>query len=112
MEALSITLRLDGKDKKFVTPDHITGLLFRKAAKITDDFESQDSERLFTDEQIEFVCNTFGQKFTPDEFEEGIDSRLAGRTIFAAAQYVLGNIADATALLNGEEIPSGEEPGE
>nr|MDH3099432.1 hypothetical protein [Bacillus velezensis] len=51
-------------------------------AKIADDFESQDSERLFTNEQVEFVCNTFGQKFAPDEFEKGIDARLVGRTIY------------------------------
>ncbi|MEH7102747.1 hypothetical protein V7102_02770 [Bacillus velezensis] len=112
MEALSITLRLDGKDKKFVTPDHITGLLFRKAAKIADDFESQDEERIFTDEQIEFVCNTFGQRFTTDEFEEGIDARLAGRTIYAVANYVMGNITEAAALLHNGEIPTGDEPGE
>ncbi|UQZ41370.1 phage tail assembly chaperone G [Bacillus subtilis] len=112
MEALTITLRIDGKDKKFVTPDFISGKLFRSAAAIAEDFESNDTDRLFTGEQNEFVCNVFGNKFTLDQFEEGIDSRLAGRTIYATANYVLGNITEASTLLNPDQNADGEEPGE
>ncbi|MED3600979.1 hypothetical protein P4472_02960 [Bacillus subtilis] len=52
MEALTITLRIDGKDKKFVTPDFISGKFFRTAAAIAEDFESNDDERLFTENKM------------------------------------------------------------
>lgn len=112
MEALTITLKINGKNKKFATPNFISGKLFRSASAIAEDFESNDTDRLFTEKQNEFVCNVFGNKFTLDDFENGIDSRLAARTIYATANYVLGNIAEASAILNPDQDLDGEEPGE
>ncbi|MCO4849979.1 phage tail assembly chaperone G [Bacillus vallismortis] len=112
MEALTITLKIDGKDKKFVTPDFISGKLFRSASAIAEDFESNDTDRLFTEKQNEFVCNAFGNKFTLDDFENGIDARVAARTIYATATYVLGNITEASAILNPDKNADGEKPGE
>ncbi|MED1742202.1 hypothetical protein P4U97_22360 [Bacillus swezeyi] len=110
MEPISINLRINGKNKKFVTPNFISGKLFREAAEITEDIESTDADRLFTEKQIEFVCDAFGNKFTVDEFENGIDARLVTRTIYGTANYVLGNIAEASQILNPDS-KDGEEPG-
>ncbi|KYC67993.1 hypothetical protein B4092_3908 [Bacillus licheniformis] len=110
MEPISINLRINDKNKKFVTPNFISGKLFREAAEITEDIESTDAERIFTEKQIEFVCNTFGNKFSVDEFENGIDARLVTRTIYGTANYVLGNIAEASRILNPDPN-DGEEPG-
>ncbi|WP_423055786.1 phage tail assembly chaperone G, partial [Bacillus atrophaeus] len=46
MEPISINLRINGKNKKFVTPNFISGKLFRDAAEITEDIESTDPERI------------------------------------------------------------------
>ncbi|MCY8241812.1 phage tail assembly chaperone G [Bacillus haynesii] len=110
MEPISINLRINGKNKKFVTPNFISGKLFREAAEITEDIESTDAERIFTAKQIEFVCDAFGNKFSVDEFENGIDARLVTRTIYGTANYVLGNIAEASQILNPDS-KDGEEPG-
>ncbi|MES9748289.1 hypothetical protein ACUXP3_000854 [Bacillus altitudinis] len=111
MEALTITLHLNGKKKKFSTPSFITGELFRTAVEIVEDFESNDPERFHTSAQTEFICNVFGNKFTAEEFDTGIDARLLTKTIFATAQYVIGNIAEASNILNPEAAKEAE-PGE
>ncbi|MEC1037642.1 phage tail assembly chaperone G [Bacillus licheniformis] len=110
MEPISINLRINGKNKKFVTPNFISGKLFRDAAEIAEDIESTDPERIYTEKQIEFICAAFGNKFSADEFENGIDARLVTRTIYGTANYVLGNIAEASQILNPDP-KDGEEPG-
>ncbi|AVI46769.1 MULTISPECIES: phage tail assembly chaperone G [Bacillus] len=110
MEPISINIRINGKNKKFVTPNFISGKLFRDAAEIAEDIESTDPERIYTEKQIEFVCDAFGNKFTADDFENGIDARLVTRTIYGTANYVLGNIAEASRILNPDPN-DGEEPG-
>ncbi|KKD42563.1 hypothetical protein MHB66_08725 [Bacillus sp. FSL L8-0167] len=111
MEALTIILHLNGKEKEFSTPNFITGALFRTAAEITEDLESNDPERIYTSRQSEFICEVFGNKFTAEEFEQGIDSRLLYRTIYATANYVIGNIVEASKILNPETAEEAE-PGE
>ncbi|WP_111292197.1 phage tail assembly chaperone G [Bacillus safensis] len=111
MEALTITLHLNGKKKKFSTPSFITGALFRTAVEVTEDFESNDPERIYTSRQSEFICEVFGNKFTAEEFEKGIDSRVLSRTIYATANYVIGNIVEASKILNPETVEEAE-PGE
>lgn len=111
MEALTITLHLNGKKKEFSTPSFITGALFRTAVEIIEDLESNDPERFYTSAQTEFVCKIFGNKFIAEEFEQGIDSRLLTRTIYATAHYVIGNIVEASNILNPETAEEAE-PGE
>lgn len=103
MENLTIVLKLEGKEKKFVTPDFINGLMFRKAADVAAIYETgsiYDPNDL--DGMISFVCELFNHQFTIDEFEEGTDSRKLMATIYGVANFVMGNIAEASALLGGE----------
>ncbi|MDM5320931.1 hypothetical protein QUF57_13205 [Bacillus pumilus] len=111
MEALTITLHLNGKEKEFSTPSFITGALFRTAVEIIEDLESNDPERFYTSAQTEFICKVFGNKFTAEEFGNGIDARLLTKTIYATAHYVIGNIVEASNILNPETAEE-EEPGE
>ncbi len=103
MENLTIVLNLEGKEKKFVTTDFIKGSMFRKAADVASIYETDavyDSDDL--DGMISFVCELFNHQFTMDEFEDGTDSRNLMKTIYGVANYVMGNIAEASALLSGE----------
>ncbi|KNE19672.1 phage tail assembly chaperone G [Virgibacillus pantothenticus] len=102
MKNVSITLKLDGKQKKFVTPNFIPGVLFRKAAECAEMVEQGELSGQDLDALVSFVCEVFNHKFTIEEFEEGTDSRLIGKTIYAVINYVMGNVTAASELLGGE----------
>ncbi|GAA0434396.1 hypothetical protein JUJ52_03765 [Virgibacillus sp. AGTR] len=102
MDNLSITLKLDGKQKKFVTPNSIPGVLFRKAAECAEMIEQGDITNQDLDALIAFACEVFDHKFTIEEFEEGLDARVIIKTIYAVVNYVMGNVAAASELLGGE----------
>ncbi|MFB8734623.1 phage tail assembly chaperone G [Bacillus sp. SL00103] len=40
--------------------------MFRTAVEVTEDFESNDPERIYTSAQSEFICEVFGNKFTAE----------------------------------------------
>ncbi|NUK30987.1 hypothetical protein HT574_13095 [Parageobacillus sp. VR-IP] len=103
MQSLSITLRIDGKNKRFVTPAFISGKLFRQASEIAEEIESGDSKKFDFDKYFQFVCDAFGNQFDVNQLEEGLDSRLVIKTIFAVVNYVIGNIEQASALLVQDE---------
>jgi hypothetical protein len=103
MKSLSITLKIDGKDKRFVTPAFISGKLFRQASEIAEEIESANSEKFDLDKYLQFVCDAFGNKFDVNQLEEGLDARMMIKTIFAVVNYVIGNIEKASALLAQNE---------
>jgi hypothetical protein len=103
MKSLSITLKIDGKDKRFVTPSFISGKLFRQASEIAEEIESVDSKKFDLDKYLQFVCDVFGNKFDVNQLEEGLDARMIIKTIFAVVNYVIGNIEQASALLVQDE---------
>lgn len=108
MQSLSITLKIDGKDKRFVTPAFIPGKLFRLASEIAEEIESGDSKKFDFDKYFQFVCDAFGNKFDVNQLEEGLDARMVIKTIFAVVNYVIGNIEQASALL-AQDQGSGQE---
>ena len=108
MKNISIVLRKEKKEKRFVSPDYIPGNLFRRAADVAELIETQSLSSGDLDALIVFVCDVFENKFTIDEFEEGIDSRKMIDTIYAVVNFVLGNIAAASKLLGAEDIKSEE----
>jgi hypothetical protein len=109
MKSLSIVLKIDGKDKRFVTPSFISGKLFRQASEIAEEIESANSEKFDLDKYLQFVCDAFGNKFDVNQLEEGLDARMMIKTIFAVVNYVIGNIEKASALLAQDEGSGQEE---
>jgi hypothetical protein len=100
MKSLSIVLKIEGEDKRFVSPAFISGKLFRQASEIASEFEGRtEAATPDTDRNIQFVCESFGDQFTFDQFENGIDSRKLLTTIYATVNYVIGNIEQASMLL-------------
>lgn len=102
MENLTIKLRIDGKEKKFVSPDYIPGTFFRKAGDFYELLTSDEISISELDPLISFVCEVFENKFTIDEFEEGTDSRKIVPTILATVHFVMNNVELAAKLLGGE----------
>ncbi|KXG09952.1 hypothetical protein AT864_01512 [Anoxybacillus sp. P3H1B] len=108
MQTISITLKIDGKDKRFVTPAFISGKLFRLASEIAEEIESANSENFDLDKYLQFVCDAFGNKFDVDQLEEGLDARMMMKTIFAVVNYVIGNIEHASMLLAQDQGGQGK----
>lgn len=100
MKTLSVKLVIDEKETQYNTPNFLSGKLFRDASEISLEMETKGDFDL--DRGIEFVSRAFGNHFTPQQFEEGIDSRHLLRTIYATVHYVVGNIAEASKLLNAD----------
>lgn len=72
---MNIELLIEGKKKTFKIPSFIPGRMVRKAVSFTKkDLNNIDEESL--DDMIEYVVNVFGDKFTIDEFYDGIDARI------------------------------------
>jgi hypothetical protein len=100
MKSLSIALKIEGEEKRFVTPSFIPGKLFRQASEITSEYEGKTEATDFNlDAKMQFVCDAFGNQFTFDELENGIDSRNIIKTIYGTCNYVIGNIETASMLL-------------
>jgi hypothetical protein len=104
MKSLSIVLKIEGEDKRFVSPAFIPGKLFRQASEIASEYEGKTESTDFNlDAKMQFVCDAFGNQFTFDELENGIDSRNVIKTIYATCNYVIGNIEQASMLLSDGE---------
>ncbi|KRG15616.1 hypothetical protein ACA30_05875 [Virgibacillus soli] len=110
MENLTITLKIDGKDKRFTTPAFVKGSLFRQAVEMLKAIEAEELDTGKLDAYIQFVCEVFSNKFTVDEFENGIDGRLFLRTIYATTIFVVGQVSKASELLTGD-IEANEDEG-
>lgn len=71
---MKIELIIDGKKKSFQFPSFIAGRLVREAVAFTKmDLTNIDEEGL--DKMVGYVVNVYGNKFTLDDFYDGIDAR-------------------------------------
>ncbi|MCM3396783.1 hypothetical protein [Oceanobacillus profundus] len=98
-KAFSILLEIDDKDKRFVTPKKIPGVLWRQAAMVGEELESGQMVIADLDSHMQFVCDVFGNQFTLDEFENGIDSRDLIKTIYSTTLFVMGQVSLAAEML-------------
>ncbi|MGG3798988.1 phage tail assembly chaperone G [Metabacillus fastidiosus] len=102
MESLTLVLKIEGQDKRFVSPSFIKGALFRQATKIASVIENTAEENFDLDTTLQFVCDVYGNQFDIDQLENGIDARTMMKTLYAVVNFVVGNVAQASALLAGE----------
>ncbi|MBP1967975.1 hypothetical protein J2Z83_000067 [Virgibacillus natechei] len=102
MENFTIELKIDGKKKRFTTPAFVKGGLFRQAVEISQSIENEVFDINKFDGYIQFVTEVFGEKFTVDEFENGIDGRELLKTIYATTFFVLDQVSTATKMLAGD----------
>ncbi|MBM7598469.1 hypothetical protein JOC34_000826 [Virgibacillus halotolerans] len=102
MENFTIALKIEGKTKRFTTPASIKGGLFRQAVEVSQVIEKDEFDISNLDGYIQFVCEVFGEKFTIDQFENGVDARELLKTIYATTFFVLGQVSTATQMLAGD----------
>ena len=98
-KAFSILFEIDDKEKRFVTPKKIPGVLWRQAAMVGEELESGQMVIADLDSHMQFVCDVFGNQFTLDEFENGIDSRDLIKTIYSTTLFVMGQVSLAAEML-------------
>ncbi|MDQ0268873.1 phage tail assembly chaperone G [Cytobacillus purgationiresistens] len=111
MKNISVVLRKEEKEERFVSPEYVPGSLFRRAADVAELIESQSLSSDDLDVLISFVCDVFDNKFTIDEFEDGTDARRMMDTIYGVVNFVLGNITAASKLLGGSEGENNSDEG-
>lgn len=98
-KSFSLLLEINGKERRFVTPKKIPGVLWRQAAMVGEELESGQMIIADLDSHMQFVCDVFGNQFTLDEFENGIDSRDLIKTIFSTTLFVMGQVSLAAEML-------------
>lgn len=91
---MNIDLLIDGKKKTFKLPSFIPGRMVRKAVSFTNIDTNNISEQTL-DEMVEYVGNVYGDKFTIDEFYDGIDSRIMMEVIGDTIQGVVNGTVEA-----------------
>lgn len=84
---MKITLKTDGKESIHVTSD-VTARFYRKLLEFdkTIDYSNMGIDEY--DEIIGFICDVFDNKFTVDEFWDGILSYKLNDTILDVFHYV------------------------
>lgn len=96
---ITLKLEIDGKEKSYVTPTRIPGFLWRQAAIVAEEIEAGELLIADLDSHLQFVCEVFGNEFTIEELENGVDARDLMKTIYATTIFVMGQVSIAAEML-------------
>ncbi|WP_440894974.1 phage tail assembly chaperone G [Amphibacillus sp. Q70] len=84
---MKLTLMIKGEEKIFSTP-FVSGMHFRKLLEFDQRIDYSNMGTDDFDELVGFVCQVFGDQFTPDEFWNGIPSGEVVNTLLSVFYYV------------------------
>lgn len=98
-KSLTLTVEIDGKDKRFVTPKKIKGGLWRVAVLVAEEIEGGEILIADLDSHLQFVCDVYGNQFDIGQLEDGIDARDIMKTIYAVTIFVMGQVSVASEML-------------
>lgn len=98
-EPLTLTVEIDGKEKRFVTPNKINGGLWRQASLVAEEIEDGVILIADLDSHLQFVCDVFGNQFDIGQLEDGIDARDVVKTVYAVTIFVMGQVSIASEML-------------
>lgn len=98
-KTITLSVEIDGKEKRFVTPKRVPGNLWRQAAMVAEEIESGDVLIADLDSHLQFVCSVFGNQFSIQELEEGVDARDVMKIIYAVTVFVMGQVSIAAEML-------------
>ncbi|BDH62307.1 hypothetical protein MTP04_24370 [Lysinibacillus sp. PLM2] len=98
---MKITLRIDGKEKEFVT-DFISARKFRKALELNEKDKGKEVSLLESlDKLAEYVVTVFDNQFTLDELWEGIPAGKINSELMRIFNEVLG--LEGLAVIDGQD---------
>lgn len=96
---LTLKVEIDGKEKTFLSPKKIPGVLWRQAALVAEEIEGGEVLVADLDSHLQFVCEVFGNQFTIDELEYGVDARDLVKVVYASVLLVMGQVSVAAEML-------------
>lgn len=96
---ITLYVEINGIDKPFVTPRRVPGSLWRQAALIAEEIESNESAIADLDSQLQFVCDVFGNQFDIGQLEDGVDARDLMKVVYAVTIFVMGQVSVASEML-------------
>jgi len=102
---LQISLRQEDGTTKTFKQDFISGRMFRRTVEIQKLMKEQGGEPETLTEVYGFFSEVFGNQFSPEEFEDGIDSRKMIDTILKYINSIIGRASDALGS-TGTENPN------
>lgn len=98
-KSIALHIEIDGKEKRFVTPKKIQGSLWRVASVVAEEIENGDILVADLDSHLQFVCEVFGNQFSIEEIENGVDARDLMKIVYAVTIFVMGQVAVAAEML-------------
>ncbi|WP_368652366.1 hypothetical protein AB4Y30_11445 [Ornithinibacillus sp. 4-3] len=98
-KSLTLVVEIEGKDQRFVSPKKIPGVLWRQAAMVAEEIESGEVLVSDLDSHLQFVCDVFGNQFSLDQLEEGVDARDLVKVVYAVTIFVMGQVSVAAEML-------------
>lgn len=102
---LKITLRQADGTKKTYSQDFISGRMFRRTIEIQKLMQAKPSDPDTLNETYNYFSEVFGNQFTAEEFEDGIDSREMTNTIGKYITVIVGGAEKAIGS-DGTESPN------
>ena len=98
-KSITLHIEIDEKEKAFVSPKKIPGGLWRQAALVAEEIEDGEILNADLDSHLQFVCEVFGNRFSIDELENGVDARDLLKVVYAVTIFVMGQVAIAAEML-------------
>lgn len=88
---MKITLKINNKDKEFMTP-FISGRKLRDTFAVSKKVEKLSQDETMLDEMVNYIVDIFGKQFTLDEFYDGIEANKIISTFTDLVEEIVGTL--------------------
>lgn len=89
MNKLTITFNIKGKRKKFKAPKSISSSVFKQTLELEKDLQAFRDEAIIFKKCFPLICEVFGNQFTPEQLEKGLDIRKVVHVTNEVVDYVI-----------------------
>ncbi|MBX4373360.1 hypothetical protein K4G95_24225, partial [Mycobacterium tuberculosis] len=73
MKKLSLTLRIEGKKKRFRAPKFVSSDVLPKSLDLEDNIDKMKNPQIVFQKCYPLICEIFGNQFTPSQLQKGIE---------------------------------------